>query len=456
MTSRSVILACETQAREFVATLLLACVAGERGLSVVVGAKKEINRRIGSLPRSIFLSKSLTRRNLLMYDLLGRLGHTIVCGDEEALVYASPASYLHHKVSASTLHKAEVLLAWGSENARIWAEYPEFHGAPIHVTGNSRVDLLRAPVRPFFDPVVEGIRDRFAPFVLLNTNFSRLNHYFPGQSRQRRALDAAPAVLEDDLELGLAAHKARLFEHFRELVPALARACPEQTLVIRPHPSEKHEVWREVARGCPNVAVVYEGSVVPWLLAAEMLVHNGCTTAIEAYLSDVPAVAYQPVTSERFDLQLPNLLSHRAFELESLLEAVTAQLKGGIPRDPSAEAKKEELIDQYVAARRGPYASERIAEILEELAGSQGASRRPPSASYLLGRVTAATRGLMQRVEAHIPGHHNNLKYLRHMFPGASLREVESSIATFGRLLDRFSRVRARKLFENVFEITSG
>ena len=74
---------------------------------------------------------------------------------------------------------------------------------------------------------------------------------------------------------------------------------------------------------------------------------------------------------------------------------------------------------------------------------------------YLLGRVTAATRGLMQRVEAHIPGHHNNLKYLRHMFPGASLREVESSIASFGRLLDRFSRVRARKLFENVFEITS-
>ena len=71
----ALIIPCETQARELDAKLLLACFAAERGFTVIVGSKKEINKRIARLPRSIFVSKSLTRRNLLMYELLPRLGH---------------------------------------------------------------------------------------------------------------------------------------------------------------------------------------------------------------------------------------------------------------------------------------------------------------------------------------------------------------------------------------------
>ncbi len=86
MNSDVLVIPCETQAREFDAKLLLACFAAERGHPAIVGSKKAINLRLGSLPRSIFLSKSLTKRNLLTYGVLERLGHSIVCGDEEALV----------------------------------------------------------------------------------------------------------------------------------------------------------------------------------------------------------------------------------------------------------------------------------------------------------------------------------------------------------------------------------
>lgn len=453
MNADVVVVPCETQAREFDAKLLLAAFAAERGFSVIVGSKKEINKRIGSLPRSIFVSKSLTKRNLLNYELLDRLGHAVICGDEEALVYASPDSYLHHKVAPASLRKARALLAWGPQNEELWRGFSGYHGAPIHVTGNARMDLLRPELRPLFAGEAEGLRERFGRFVLINTNFSRLNHYFPGQSRQRRALEAAPPVGGVDLGRGLAAHKARLYECFLEMVPRLAEACPEHTIVVRPHPSENQRTWRERTRPYRNVRVVHEGNVVPWLIASEVLVHNGCQTAVEAYLLGEPAIAYQPATSEDFDLQLPNLLSQRAFELPSLIELVRAQLEGRLRRDPSEVAKQEELIDQYVAARSGPFACERIVGLLEAFAEDPGLGPLRPLPERLLAQAVAHGRGALQRVEAYLPGHHNNRVFLRHMFPGAGLDEVRERIVRYGGLLGRFGGVRVRQRHRNVFEV---
>jgi surface carbohydrate biosynthesis protein len=453
MNADVLVIPCETQAREFDAKLLLSCFAAERGFSVIVGSKKQINKRIGSLPRSIFVSKSLTKRNLLNYELLDRLGHAVVCGDEEALVYASPDSYLHHKVAAPTLAKARTLLAWGPQNEQLWRDYAGYGGAPIHVTGNARMDLLRPELRPLFAADAERLRERLGRFVLINTNFSRLNHYFPGQSRQRRALESGPPVAGVDLGRGLAAHKARLYDYFLKMVPAVAAACPDHTIIVRPHPSEKQQTWRDLTRDCPNVQVVHEGNVVSWLIASEVLIHNGCQTAVESYLLGTPAVAYQPVTSEDFDLQLPNLLSHQAFALPDLLETVQGRLEGRLRRDPAAVAKQEELIDQYVAARSGPFACERIVGVLEAFAEDPGLGAPPPLPSRLAAKTVAHGRGLLQRIEAYWPGHHNNRVFLQHMFPGASLEEVQNRISLYGELLGRFGAVGVRQLHPNVFEI---
>jgi surface carbohydrate biosynthesis protein len=449
---------CETQAREFDAKLLLSCFAAERGHSVIVGSKKAINVRAGSLPTSIYLSKSLTIRNLFTYELLERLGHTIICGDEEGLVYASAQSYLHHKVAARTFRKADALLAWGAENAHVWREFEGFHGAPIYETGNARVDLLRSEMRPLFEESVTRLRAEYGKFILINTNFSRLNHYFPGQSRQANKLrDAsAEADVTQHLDLGLAAHKSVLFDHFLAMVPAIASAHPEHTVVVRPHPSEKRETWTQATAGLANVRVVHEGNVVPWILASDLLIHNGCTTAIEAYVLGKTALAFQPEVSEDFDLHLPNKLSVRAYDLDSLLDLAKAHLSTGLPRDDAEEAEKKRLISQYVASVDGPLACERIVTAIEEFAREAGASKQLDATRRTLAKAGAVLRGIIQRCEAHIPGHHNNAKYLRHMFPGATLAEVEKQVSRYGAILGRFENVHTRQICENVFKLTGG
>jgi surface carbohydrate biosynthesis protein len=53
----------ENQVREFDAKLLLACIAARRGFSVVIGSRREMEFRIASFPRSLYLSKSMTIRS---------------------------------------------------------------------------------------------------------------------------------------------------------------------------------------------------------------------------------------------------------------------------------------------------------------------------------------------------------------------------------------------------------
>ena len=87
----NLIIPVESQVRELDAKLSLACVAAERGYSVVLGSRAIVHFAIGSLPRGIYLAKSMRSLSDAMFRLTRALGHEIVAWDEEALVRAFEA-----------------------------------------------------------------------------------------------------------------------------------------------------------------------------------------------------------------------------------------------------------------------------------------------------------------------------------------------------------------------------
>jgi surface carbohydrate biosynthesis protein len=91
---------------------------------------------------------------------------------------------------------------------------------------------------------------------------------------------------------GLRDHKRAVFEDFQRLIPQLEESFPDYTIIIRPHPTESHEVYRHIAARCRRVKVTNEGNVVPWLLSAKALIHNGCTTGRKPEMR-VPALSYR-------------------------------------------------------------------------------------------------------------------------------------------------------------------
>jgi len=109
----------ENQVRELDPKLLLACIAARQGFTTFIGSHREIDLRITSFPRSIYLSKSMTASNLRMFDIMRKIGHEIVTWDEEALVHLPPETYYSRRLSPVAIRHISHLFAWGEDNAEL-------------------------------------------------------------------------------------------------------------------------------------------------------------------------------------------------------------------------------------------------------------------------------------------------------------------------------------------------
>ncbi|HEX2885045.1 surface carbohydrate biosynthesis protein [Vineibacter terrae] len=451
-----VIIPSETQSREFDAKLLLACVLAERGYPSIVGSRNEIHMAIARLPRSIYVGKDVRHSSDRISRILKRLGHVIVALDEEGLVYYSRAAYSAARIAPPSFRATAALMAWGPDNALAWRESSHYHGVPIHETGNPRVDMMRPELRPLFAAETEALRQRFGRFLLINTNFGNLNHFFPNLGSLKAPATPEPPPPGADWATGLAHHRYGIFHAFLRFVPVLAARHPQTAIVIRPHPAENHETWLAAARGAANVHVLHEGNVVPWLLAAEAVIHNGCTTGLETYVLGGRPIAFRPLTSDKYDLDLPNSLSHEVFDEAGLLAAADAVVEGRFTVGREQAQARRALLDRHIAAIDGKLAVERIADVVDSIELAGGSRRAPGLGTRLVGHVAAEWRSLQKRRNASKPRHKSNVAYTRHRFPGIELPKVQERIDAYGRILGRFGRVRARSINGNIFRIDPG
>ncbi|OPY85048.1 MAG: hypothetical protein A4E72_02043 [Syntrophus sp. PtaU1.Bin208] len=446
----SLILPVENQVRELDAKVLLSCVAAERGFSCILGAWRELDFQIASFPPSLYLSKGLASGHTKMFYIMRKLGHEIGAWDEEALVHMEPATYYSVRLSSAALQYVSHLFAWGDENAELWRRYPDLpRNIPIHVTGNPRGDLLRPEMSGYFAREAEELRRAYGEFILVNTNFGEVNAFYPNQDILRSAMVTNRTFAE-----GLRAYKKAIFEDFKQLIPALDKAFPRCSIVIRPHPSENHLVYQEIASRCERVQVTSEGNVVPWLKAARVLVHNGCTTAIEAYLMGVPAVSYQVTVNESYEREfyrLPNFLSHQCFNDRDFEDTLDRILYGEL--GPARGEERRALMGHFLASREGPLASRRIVETLENIVNDPSGFGRSTLTSRWHGRYLVTKRRVKKKLDSYRPESKYRPEFQRHRYPGVSLEEMREKVARFQDLLGAKKKLDVEQYSRDIFRI---
>jgi surface carbohydrate biosynthesis protein len=434
----------ENQVRELDPKLLLACIAARRGFTSVIGSRREMEMGIDAFPRGIYLSKSMTVRSLLFFQIAHRLGHEIVTWDEEALVHLPPETYFSRRLHPAAIRFVSHLFAWGPANVDLWRQYPELPPeTPIHPTGNPRGDLLRPELRNFYQADAREIARRYGQFILVNTNFNHINAFGddlnlfqsvrkPGETPKfgRAARGMSLAYAE-----GLRDHKTALFNDFKRLIPKLEAAFPEHKIVVRPHPTEKHDAYQKVAAACPQVEVTNAGNVVPWLMATQAVIHNGCTTGVEAYVLGIPAISYRSSIDATYDegfYQLPNQISYQCFSFEEL-QKMLGEIFDGRIGSANGDARKV-LIDRYLAGQEGPLACEQIVDQLVQInRDMQKGAPSSPLARVQQHIISKALR-LARWVQPRLPGSHNRPEFQRHRYPGIAVDEVEHRLQKFQEL----------------------
>jgi surface carbohydrate biosynthesis protein len=452
----------ENQVRELEPKLLLACVTAERGFSSVIGSRREMEFNIDAFPQSIYLSKSMTIRSLLFFQIAKHFDIEIVTWDEEALVHLPPEIYFSRRLDSRAIKYVSHLFAWGEDNARLWQQYPHLpDGTPIHITGNPRSDMLRPELRPFYQKEAEKFQLSYGDFILVNTNFNHVNAFGPDMNLFKPIKDAgqkakfgrAARGMTREYAAGLRDHKQAVFEDFQRIIPRLEEAFPENTIVVRPHPTENHVVYHKIANQCQRVHVTNEGNVVPWLIASRAVIHNGCTTGVEAYVTGTPAISYRASINETYDngfYRLPNLMSYQCFTFEELRDMLQKILKGEVGAADGDE--RQRLVDLHLAGKTGPLACERIADVLEKISVNMPVEK---SVSKQTQRWLV-TRGLhlAKWIKSSLPGSHNRPEFQRHRYPGISLEALRAKLWKFQQLLGNNRELKVEQISNVMFQVS--
>ena len=449
---RWLLLPCLNKVREFDGKLLFSAMAVESGWGVMLGYKGFVNlvETPGAVIEMSFKSGNLDRHE--------RLGRKICAWDEEGLVFTSPHDYCRRRLLDSSIDRMEMGFLWGKNQQGVIRGCKKESKAKFHVTGNPRFDMLRPELREYYAPESERLIRQYGDFILVNSNFATVNEYrgrafTMGKLRVKQVITTAE---DEQNELARERFEEAIMAAFIQAIPRLSSEFREFVIIVRPHPSEDFEVWREKTAGLPNVRVVHQGDVIPWLMAARAAIHNSCTTGIQSYLLGKPAVAYLPARSVEYDKDLPNSLSIHAESLDELMAAIKRLLAGSHAFDSPRLHEMEGIAAHHIEGLSGPWASQRVLDQLGNLEVEEETLKLSPS--YVTGMDRRSAGGAMKlaRLGANIlrrgmpvqkpdlesaPEVVEKEKYVRQTFPKLDIGKVRADLARLAQITGRFRKV---------------
>lgn len=427
MTAPWLIIPIETKIRELYGKSLLAACAVEAGMQVILGDQRVISQSLHRLPRGLYIDKSVSSTKLAHFKRLRRMGFPIAAWCEEGLAYRDKSAYQFERISSTSMDEITAFFAWGQAQGNDVVEVAQKTAPKIHVTGNPRFDFLQPALRHVFDDEVRNIQEQYGPYILVNTNFSRFNR-FRGRDDVVQVLRTRGLLKEgshEDYYQRSVDHLGEVFHAFATAVPFLAKSFPKHKIIVRPHPSENHERWRDELAGISNVRVIADGNAIPWMIGARAVIHNACTTGVEAFLLDRPTIAYVPVEHEIFNrlTYFPNAISRIAVNPDSLLQTVSQALSQDRPFD-AALPEKRKLAAQHVANISGELAAERIVGILATL--SERHSNRPGILRETGARMVSLVRFNAARARRFLSPNKALNAYMDQKFPDLTMGEIQN------------------------------
>lgn len=420
----------ETKNREFHAKLLLACHAAKQGFMVMLGGIHELQSLSPSLPRGIIVDKSISFSKTNYFQKYKALGYSVTAWCEEGLVILDPEEYRNLRISEESFGLVDIFFAWGQNQLDALPVTFNKSGKVV-LAGNPRFDLLRHPYREVFRQEAMQIKKQYGPFILINTNFGLFNHFngrdFVLKSMRKRGRMRTDS--DTNFIFRWISYTGDKFHRFLGVIPDLCKAFPHHTVIIRPHPSENHEIWEQKTREFENVKVVHKGNVIPWIMASDVVIHNSCTTGVEAYILRKPVIAYCPIQSTIFDSRLPNSVSLQAGNPEELFaviqkvladpEAMVARLQGDV--------EISRLASHFIQNAQGPFSTQLVVAALSELAVRKKIQNDFSVVRQHLARMVSVAASFGRRLLR--KASYN--AYNRQKFAGITLEEVEQTLQAF-------------------------
>jgi surface carbohydrate biosynthesis protein len=353
----------ETIVRELDYRLVLAARLVRPGVTLLLGNHTDIYELGLKMRGAVYVGKHILNLNpnsvTDRYEAIKAQGHRVVFLHEEGAIFSGDRAAwergLLRKFDPRWMRGEDTICAWGEAQADVYKRVAPQLAGSICTTGHPRFDLCKDRYRPLYAAESEALCREFGSFLLVNTNFT-LSNSMQGWDwcMQRDSIDAADSAARTRA-FDYFGYDLRRVTYYIQLMSRLSDAFPDRQIVLRPHPSERMDIYERLLKHVPRVHIRKSGSLVAWLHAAEVLIHTDCTTALEAYAARLPIVHYRQEDDARFLCADAAGFGAQCRGPEEVIEAVRQVLAGRHDStvDPQALAETESVIHNLSPERDG-------------------------------------------------------------------------------------------------------
>ena len=208
--------------------------------------------------------------------------------DIEGFIYGNSNIYIHNRACKWILENIDAVFLWGDKQKDLVSRVTKGNNN-FYIVGSPKFDVCNLA-----KDLSQGNDKRKVSKILINTRFVLIN-----------VLDAS-AAFQNAKNLGVLKTKKDLekyhqtvqedqiiFKEFLELIKLLSK-IDGVTITIRPHPAEYDKVYRDFSLLFDNVSVDKVTNLIDQIIDHDCIIHEGCTTAVEAAAVGKPVFGLRP------------------------------------------------------------------------------------------------------------------------------------------------------------------
>jgi surface carbohydrate biosynthesis protein len=359
--------------RDLEGLVLLGRRLAARGATVTLVPMYEQGFDVPALRPDLVLVNYTRPNNADLIKSYKRAGILVGVLDTEGIGGKNPDQFAEMVKSVGCTDLVDLYCVWGQAQHAAFLRHGTVPAELIHTTGCPRYDFCAQPWRAALP------QPSIAPgYVLINTNFPVANPRFSNSSSDEQEA-MVQAGFSREFARQFVADAGTAYRAVLDMSAKLAKHFGDVQFVLRPHPFENIGSYDALAE-LPNFHVRQDGTSLEWISGARVLVHQNCSTAIEATMLKVEPLSMDWFNTPSLRLDAATQVSRGARSESDLIELVRQGLDGRLP--PPAEQieqSRRQIIGDLFTAIDGASSSRVTEAILDAIAAAHRQRRATPA-----------------------------------------------------------------------------
>jgi len=276
----TVVIPIEVKVREFQNRIYLAKnILTKTNHDVILGSQKDIQWKL-SFFNCIYLDKGSGTLLVNFLNTIKKNKNKIYQLEEEGPIYSMSNFQKKLRYPKKIFSLIDHFFLWGKKDYDFISKNKNKN--TLTISGHPKFDLLKKKNIKIFDKDIKKIKKKYGDFIFFSSSFSE-DHLMDIKTYNRYAQSFLPGNKKGFSKLLKKSENFNKNYFFAiEMLKKLAKKKRNIKIIFRPHPGQDLEKVKNRFAGYENIIVTKKECITPWIIASDLYIHAGCTTAFEA------------------------------------------------------------------------------------------------------------------------------------------------------------------------------